>query len=216
MDVRYTVAARALCEFAAKEGDLDLRFTPSPSAQEGFAGHGFVTGRRPPGYQAEVSLCGGHGALHVRGRADGYDPERNLLEEIKTYRGELAAMPDNHRRLHCKGFHDRLPAARGARAAAQGARPRQALLEGDRRPVRRRLRDAGQAAGDAAGRRRRDHRCHGRTSRAARPGAAALLLRRAGVHQAGRIVRRAFAVRSRESRRHGCHAQHPRHWACRR
>lgn len=26
----YTVAVRALCEFTAKVGDLDLRFTPSP------------------------------------------------------------------------------------------------------------------------------------------------------------------------------------------
>ena len=31
----YSVAVRALCEFTAKVGDLDLRFTPSPSAQEG-------------------------------------------------------------------------------------------------------------------------------------------------------------------------------------
>ena len=100
MGLSYTVAVRALCEFAAKEGDLDLRFTPSPTAQEGIAGHGFVTGKRPPLYQTEVSLCGDHGALHVRGRADGYDPAHNLLEEIKTYRGELAAMPANHRRLH--------------------------------------------------------------------------------------------------------------------
>ena len=28
----YTVAVRALCEFTAKAGDLDLRFTPSPTA----------------------------------------------------------------------------------------------------------------------------------------------------------------------------------------
>ena len=27
----YTVAVRALCEFTAKAGDLDLRFTPSPT-----------------------------------------------------------------------------------------------------------------------------------------------------------------------------------------
>ena len=31
----YTVAVRALCEFSAKVGDLDLRFTPSPTAQKG-------------------------------------------------------------------------------------------------------------------------------------------------------------------------------------
>ncbi len=96
----YVVAVRALCEFTAKQGDLDLRFTPSPTAQEGIAGHGVVTARRGPAYQTEVSLAGDYGVLHVRGRADGYDPDQNLLEEIKTHRGDLARMPDNHRHLH--------------------------------------------------------------------------------------------------------------------
>jgi DNA excision repair protein ERCC-2 len=96
----YVVAVRALCEFGAKRGDLDLRFTPSPSAQEGIAGHAVVTARRAAGYQSEVSLQGEYGSLQVRGRADGYDPDQNLLEEIKTFRGDLASMPDNHRQLH--------------------------------------------------------------------------------------------------------------------
>ncbi|MBD8531162.1 MULTISPECIES: ATP-dependent DNA helicase [unclassified Massilia] len=96
----YVVAVRALCEFTAKRGDLDLRFTPSPTAQEGIAGHQVVTARRGDGYQAEVSLAGDFGPLHVRGRADGYDPAQHLLEEIKTYRGQLSSMPDNHRHLH--------------------------------------------------------------------------------------------------------------------
>ncbi|MES2320914.1 MAG: ATP-dependent DNA helicase [Pseudomonadota bacterium] len=96
----YVVAVRALCEFTAKQGDLDLRFTPSPTAQEGMAGHGVVTARRGEHYQTEVSLSGNVGPLLVRGRADGYDPGQNLLEEIKTFRGDLARMPDNHRHLH--------------------------------------------------------------------------------------------------------------------
>jgi DNA excision repair protein ERCC-2 len=96
----YVVAVRALCEFAAKQGDLDLRFTPSPSAQEGIAGHAVVGARRGPGYQKEVSLAGHYGPLLVRGRADGYDPAQNLIEEIKTFRGELDRMPANHRHLH--------------------------------------------------------------------------------------------------------------------
>ncbi|WP_426211018.1 ATP-dependent DNA helicase [Massilia sp. TWP1-3-3] len=96
----YVVAVRALCEFTAKQGDLDLRFTPSPTALEGMAGHAVVTGRRGATYQTEVSLSGEHGPLLVRGRADGYDPNQNLLEEIKTFRGDLASMPDNHRHLH--------------------------------------------------------------------------------------------------------------------
>jgi DNA excision repair protein ERCC-2 len=97
---RYSVAVRALCEFSAREGDLDLRYFPSPSAQEGIAGHAQVTARRGAGYQREVSLEGEFGALHVRGRADGYDPERRQLEEIKTHRGDLDALPANARQLH--------------------------------------------------------------------------------------------------------------------
>jgi Rad3-related DNA helicase len=99
-DAAYTVAVRALCEFTAKQGDLDLRFTPSPTAQEGMAGHALVVSRRSADYRREVSLAGEFGPLRVRGRADGYDPGRKQLEEIKTYRGELSAMPDNHRQLH--------------------------------------------------------------------------------------------------------------------
>ncbi|HEY8607756.1 MAG TPA: ATP-dependent DNA helicase [Noviherbaspirillum sp.] len=96
----YQVAVRALAEFTAKEGDLDLRFTPSPTALEGIAGHAVVAARRGPGYQSEVALSGTWRGLQVRGRADGYDPARVRLEEVKTYRGDLARMPDNHRRLH--------------------------------------------------------------------------------------------------------------------
>lgn len=98
--MKYLVAVRALCEFTARQGDLDLRFTPSPSAQEGMMGHALVASRRAASYQSEVSLSGEYKELVVRGRADGYDPDQNQLEEVKTYRGELAAMPENHRQLH--------------------------------------------------------------------------------------------------------------------
>src|SRR3954466_10243005 len=98
--MQYTVAVRALCEFTAKAGDLDLRFTPSPTAQEGMAGHATVTASRGAGYEREVSLIGEYDALRVRGRADGYDPARNRLEEIKTHRGDLGNQPANHRHLH--------------------------------------------------------------------------------------------------------------------
>ncbi len=96
----YRVAVRALCEFTAKQGDLDLRFTPSPTALEGIAGHNTVTTRRGEGYEREVSLEGHYGSLTIRGRADGYDPAKNRLEEIKTYRGDLGRQPANHRQLH--------------------------------------------------------------------------------------------------------------------
>jgi Rad3-related DNA helicase len=96
----YTIAVRALCEFTAKQGDLDLRFTPSPTALEGIAGHAIVASRRQEGYRTELSLAGEYRQLKVRGRADGYDPAANRLEEIKTYRGKFDRIPDNHRHLH--------------------------------------------------------------------------------------------------------------------
>jgi len=98
--VSYRVAVRALCEFTAKQGDLDLRFTPAPSAQEGIAGHATVTARRGNYYESEISLSGEYKHLRIRGRADGYDAGFNRVEEIKTFRGDLHAMPQSHRHLH--------------------------------------------------------------------------------------------------------------------
>ncbi|MCT9809982.1 ATP-dependent DNA helicase [Acidovorax sp. Be4] len=95
-----TVSVRTLCEFTARQGDLDLRFTPAPTALQGMEGHGLVRSRRGPEYEAEISLQGVYQTLQVRGRADGYDPVAQQLEEIKTYRGELGAIRANHRALH--------------------------------------------------------------------------------------------------------------------
>ncbi len=100
----YNVAVRNLCEFAAKLGDLDLRFTPSPSAQQGREGHQLVASRRGPSHEAEVRLSGsyvsGDQTLTVSGRADGFDAQRNVLEEVKTFRGAVEAIAPNHRDLH--------------------------------------------------------------------------------------------------------------------
>ena len=98
--MNYQVAVRALCEFGAKAGDLDLCFTPSPSGAEGVAGHTTVTGRRPAGYQRELPLSARFEELTVTGRADGFDPEARRVEEIKTHRGDVNAIPPNHRALH--------------------------------------------------------------------------------------------------------------------
>jgi DNA excision repair protein ERCC-2 len=98
--MQYVVAVRALCEFTAKRGSLDLRFTPSPTSEEGIAGHKLVGARRGAAYETEISLTGTFKHLAVRGRADGFDAARGRLEEIKTHRGDLARQPDNHRHLH--------------------------------------------------------------------------------------------------------------------
>lgn len=99
-DLSYTVAVRTLCEFTARRGDLDLRFSPSPTAQEGVVGHQLVAGRRPPGYRTEISLSGNHQGLVVRGRADGFAPHLKQLEEIKTFRGDVHGITEAQRQLH--------------------------------------------------------------------------------------------------------------------
>ena len=96
----YTVSVRSLCEFTAKHGDLDRRFTPSATALEGQLGQAAVQARRGPAYECEVALQGRFGPLLVRGRADGYDPPTNRLEEIKTIRGQPEAVAENRRHLH--------------------------------------------------------------------------------------------------------------------
>ncbi|EHJ93958.1 ATP-dependent DNA helicase [Vreelandella boliviensis] len=105
MSATYRVAVRALCDFTAREGDLDHRFTPAPSAREGIEGHTLVASRRGADYIAELPMSGKYeegsfGGLTVSGRADGFDPTANRLEEVKTHRGSLERMADNQRALH--------------------------------------------------------------------------------------------------------------------
>ena len=89
-----------MCDLTAREGDLDQRFTPSPSALEGMMGHHSVTSNRDSNYQTEISLTGEYQNIFVRGRADGFDPDLMQLEEIKTYKGHFDRIPENHRFLH--------------------------------------------------------------------------------------------------------------------
>ncbi len=96
----WTVSVKALCAFGAKAGDLDLRFVPAPSAQEGIAGHSLVQSRRDGDYESEVSLETIFEGLRVRGRADGFDAKRHRVEEIKTFRGDFDRIKGNHRALH--------------------------------------------------------------------------------------------------------------------
>jgi len=96
----YTVSVRNLCGFAARSGDLDLRFTPSPTALQGRQGHQWVAQRRGPDYESEVSLSGHYRGLRVRGRADGFDARTNTLEEVKTFRGAREAIAANQQALH--------------------------------------------------------------------------------------------------------------------
>ena len=99
-----TVAVRSLCEFAARSGSLEYRYTPSPSAEEGIRGHQTLQARRGAGYQAEYLLQGQCCGIKLRGRADGYQPGTALtlplLEEIKTHRGDLSRIGPGQQALH--------------------------------------------------------------------------------------------------------------------
>jgi DNA excision repair protein ERCC-2 len=99
-DWSYSVSVRSLCEFTAKQGSLDRRFTPSATALEGQAVQLAVIARRADGYETELPLEGRFGHLRVRGRADGYQADVNRLEEIKTIRGPVHLIPENRRALH--------------------------------------------------------------------------------------------------------------------
>ncbi len=93
-------AVRTLCEFAARRGDLDFRYTPAPTSEEGIAGHQAVQGRRGYGYQSEVPVSGECLGLMLSGRVDVYNFHKGLLEEIKTHRGDLSRIRAHQRELH--------------------------------------------------------------------------------------------------------------------
>nr|WP_269802543.1 ATP-dependent DNA helicase [Marinobacter sp. G11] len=89
-----------MCEFAARHGDLDFRYTPAPTSEEGIAGHQAIQSKRGYGYKSEYSLTGNCLGLELSGRADGYNPHKNRLEEIKTHRGDVSRIRPHQRALH--------------------------------------------------------------------------------------------------------------------
>lgn len=113
------VAVRSLCEFAARSGSLEFRYTPSPTSEEGIRGHQKLQSRRVADakpyahYDAEYLLEGSIEGITLKGRADGYwrmlatdtaesdgDASIPLLEEIKTHRGELERIGEGQKQLH--------------------------------------------------------------------------------------------------------------------
>ncbi|HEY1051609.1 MAG TPA: hypothetical protein VGE39_17675, partial [Prosthecobacter sp.] len=96
----FRVSVTELCEFTAKEGDLDARFRPAPSPQEGMAGHLKLWARRGKEYEREIALRSSYGDLEIHGRADSYCSANNELEEFKTHRGKVERIAANRRALH--------------------------------------------------------------------------------------------------------------------
>ena len=102
--IELDITVRDLVAFCHRAGDIDHRFTLSPTGVQGVAGHQQVYRRRGETYRSEypVSYCHSQAGLqlNLRGRADGYDPAAGLVEEIKTCRIRPALIPDTVSRMH--------------------------------------------------------------------------------------------------------------------
>jgi DNA excision repair protein ERCC-2 len=98
------VTVRELVAFCHRSGDIDHRFMPSPSGVQGVAGHQRVYRRRPASYHSEFPVEYRHSLgdlrLLLRGRADGYDADAALVEEIKTCRVKPATIPATVTRMN--------------------------------------------------------------------------------------------------------------------
>ncbi len=98
------LSVRDLAAFCHRSGDIDYRFTPSPTAAEGIAGHQRLQGARGEAYQAEYHLKGefdlGDLSVRVSGRADGFVADGPLIEEIKTCRVQRQSIPQAVESLH--------------------------------------------------------------------------------------------------------------------
>jgi DNA excision repair protein ERCC-2 len=96
-----SVTVGQLAQFCHRSGDIDYRFRPSPTASQGIEGHQRVYRKRPDSYLREYPVdCQWSDSLQIRGRADGYDPKRALIEEIKTCRVHPDTIPEPISRLH--------------------------------------------------------------------------------------------------------------------
>jgi DNA excision repair protein ERCC-2 len=89
-----------LCRFTARQGDLDHRYTPAPSAAEGIKAHRLARHSRPQSYQPEFHAQGTCCGLTISGRADGFDPNTGMVEEIKSHRGSPERINPGKTALH--------------------------------------------------------------------------------------------------------------------
>jgi DNA excision repair protein ERCC-2 len=101
---KLTVAVADLARFCHRSSDIDQRFKAAPTGAQGVAGHQRVYARRPASYRSEYAVTYQHCEpglqLTLRGRADGYDAEQGLVEEIKTCRSAPDAIPEAVAQLH--------------------------------------------------------------------------------------------------------------------
>lgn len=95
----FAVAVRTLAAFCYRSGDIDHRYLPGPTGEQGIEGHQAVYRQRPESYRSEypvkhVEQVAGV-RLRLRGRADGFDESRALVEEIKTCRVDPEQIPQS-------------------------------------------------------------------------------------------------------------------------
>jgi DNA excision repair protein ERCC-2 len=99
-----TIAVGDLVRFCHRSGDIDQRFKAAPTGAQGVAGHQRVYSRRPPSYLSEYTIeyqhCEPRLQFTLRGRADGYDPEQGIVEEIKTCRTAPDTIPEPVAQMH--------------------------------------------------------------------------------------------------------------------
>ena len=100
IDESFSVSVRALCDFTARRGDLDLALRPSSTAAEGLAIHRRVAEQADPDRRHEVAVAADLDGLRVRGRIDAVDDARGLIEEVKSYRGARERIPAMRIALH--------------------------------------------------------------------------------------------------------------------
>ncbi|WP_162845982.1 ATP-dependent DNA helicase [Seongchinamella sediminis] len=100
----FRLSVRDLVAFCHRSGDIDHRYTPSPTGEQGMEGHQRIYRRRPESYLREYPVRYRHQQgdieLQLRGRADGFDPASALVEEIKTCRVDPGNIPPPVSRLH--------------------------------------------------------------------------------------------------------------------
>jgi DNA excision repair protein ERCC-2 len=100
----FGVTVLDLARFCHHSGDIDHRFTPSPTGEQGTEGHQRVFRRRPGTYVSEVPVelhrKVGDIEIMLRGRADGYDSQEAYVEEIKTCRVAARSIPESVSRGH--------------------------------------------------------------------------------------------------------------------
>ena len=92
------VGVKELAEFVHRRGDIHYRYENSALAQEGIARQQAYQRGKPASYQTEVPVKASLAStrLSVTGRVDGWDPDRALVEEIKTTRADA---PELHARI---------------------------------------------------------------------------------------------------------------------